>query len=311
MARLLVVGDVVDEVIVRPLGPASPRSDTPSAIVGCPGGSAANQAAWLGHLGAGVRFAGRVGAPDLERHTRELAQFGVDARLGADPEAGTGRIVVMVGERGERSMFTDRGANLRLSAEDLGPDLLEGVDLLQVSGYSLFHGPGREAVRDLVGEARRRGAEVSVDPASEAGLREVGPGRFLSWVEGASLIFPNLDEGRLLAGRHDPRQVAGRLAGRFDLVALKVGEEGALVATGDGDSWWLPAPRAQVVDTTGAGDAFCAGFLARWVEGRPPPECAGAGLEAAAQAVGHLGGRPVPRPAPASEGGTAATSTLC
>jgi sugar/nucleoside kinase (ribokinase family) len=294
VARLLVIGDVVDEVIVRPLGAPSPLSDTPSAIADCPGGSAANQAAWLGYLGVEVRFAGRVGVPDVGRHAGELSRYGVDARLVPDPEAGTGRIVVIVGKRGERSMFTDRGANLRLSAEDLGHDLLEEVDIFQVSGYSLFHPPVREVVRELMVEAQRRDITVSVDPASEAGLREVGPERFLAWVARAKLIFPNLDEGRVLTGCQDPQDVAENLARHFDLVGLKVGEEGAVVATRDGGMWWLPPPPAKVVDTTGAGDAFCAGFLARWVAGWSPPECARGALEAASEAVEHLGARPSP-----------------
>ena len=80
---ILVVGDVMDDLIVRPLGPLMPRSDTPAHMERHPGGSGANTAAWLGALGAEVRFAGRVGAADLRRHARALETCGVDARLAA------------------------------------------------------------------------------------------------------------------------------------------------------------------------------------------------------------------------------------
>ena len=132
---ILVVGDVIDDIVVRPLEPVAPATDTRSAIVPRPGGSGANTAAWLGALRAPVRFAGRVGAADVGRHADALAAHGVDARLAADDEAPTGSIVVLAHDR---TMFTARGANATLSAADLPDDLLDGVNHIHVSGYALF-----------------------------------------------------------------------------------------------------------------------------------------------------------------------------
>lgn len=279
-------------MVVRPLAALSPASDTPSTIVASPGGSGANQAAWLGHLGAAVRFAGRVGAAGLARHAEELAHHGVEAHLTSDPVVPTGAIVVLVSADGERSMFTDRGANLGLSAQDLGDDLLDGVALLHLSGYALFDPGGRTATLDLVGRARRRHVALSVDPGSERFLRAAGPEDFLGWVGDAEILFPNLDEGRVLSGLVEPEDVAGALLGWAAVVVLKVGAAGLLVATREGERLWRPAVPAQVVDTTGAGDASCAGFLAAWLDGQPLSGCADLALAAAARAVTRLGGRP-------------------
>jgi sugar/nucleoside kinase (ribokinase family) len=286
---ILLIGDVINDVVVRPLRPVAEDSDTPADIRSCPGGSGANQAAWLG---ARARFAGRVGAADHDAHVLALRQAGVDVRLAVDEDVPTGSIVVLVRPDGRRDMYTDRGANLRLRATDLPDDLLDDVDLVHVSGYSLFHPDVRQAVEDLAGRARTRGIPLSVDPASAAFLRECGSDEFLRWSRDASLIFPNLDEGRLLTGLSTPDDIAAALAARFAVVALTLGPDGALVQIGD-ERVRRPAKPATVVDTTGAGDAFCAGFLRMWTDTGDPAAATESGLELAARAVQRLGARPV------------------
>lgn len=287
---VLVVGDVIDDVLVRPLAAEAADTDTLATISARPGGSGANQAAWLGALGTSVRFAGRVGAADLAAHDAELRAAGVDARLVPDHGTPTGTIVVLSRD-GRRDMYTDRGANLNLGPADLGEELLDGVGLLHVSGYSLFHPGVAEAVGGLMRRARTRGVPVSVDPASAAYLDAAGSEAFRTWSAGARLVFPNLAEGRRLTGLAEPDAVAGALAESYEVVALKLGADGALIATG-GRRFAMPSEPATVVDTTGAGDAFCAGYLIGWLTGRPPAECARSALRAAARAVATLGARP-------------------
>src|SRR5262249_7828920 len=96
--RILVCGDVVNDVLVKPLDAVGswPGSDTLATISARPGGAAANQAAWMAHLGVDVVFAGRAGARDAAYHRWELARTGVRAHLAADREAQTGSIVIMV-----------------------------------------------------------------------------------------------------------------------------------------------------------------------------------------------------------------------
>lgn len=288
---VLVVGDVIDDVVVRPRRPPAPDTDTPAEITGCPGGSGANQAAWLGALGTDVRFAGRVGAADAGRHASALRTAGVDARLVADPDAPTGRIVIVSAD-GRRDMYTDRGANLNLVPADLPDDLLDGVAALHLSGYSFFHPGVRAAVTTLMSRARDRGAALSVDPASAAFLGDAGPDRFRTWTAGAGLVVPNLAEARILTGAASPEAATTTLTATYGIAAVTLGPEGTLVASADGTRLRLPAHPARVVDPTGAGDAFTAGFLTARLAARPLGACADAALAAAARAVSGTGARP-------------------
>lgn len=281
----------MDDIVVRPLAAPRHGGDTFSRIERHHGGSAANQAAWLAFLGVDVTFVGRLAAGDVERHGTALAVHGVRPELVADPGGPTGVIVVLVDADGERSMYTDRGANARLAPSDLGDDLLDGASLL-LSGYSMFDPVTRDSVLRLVHVARDRGVPFAIDPASTAVLDEVRPETFLQWVGGAAVIFPNLGEGRRLTGASDPGDVAAVLLRHFDVVALKLGPEGALVCDRAGVSEHVAAVPAPVLDTTGAGDAFCAGFLAAWLRDGDMAQAGHQGVRVAAQVVGRVGGRP-------------------
>lgn len=307
---MLVCGDVINDILVRTRGPLVHGDDNPAAILRRPGGSAANQAAWMARLGLDVVFAGRVGARDADYHRRELARFGVEPRLAADESAGTGSIVVLVEPDGERTMITDRGANLRLSQADVPAALLDGVALVHLTGYSFFAPAPREVAFGLIAQARARGVPFTVDPGSAAFLAVLEPGAFLTWTRGAAVCFPNAGEAAVLAGQaaraaradepaadragSDAMALASVLALHYGVVALKRGAVGAVLATRDRPPVQIPAVAAIVRDTTGAGDAFCAGFLAAWLTGAAQLAATSAGLAAAALAVSALGGRPDP-----------------
>ena len=189
-------------------------------------------------------------------------------------------------------MFTDRGANEALQAADLPENVLEGARLLHVSGYQLFEPATRSAVRGLWAMAREAGVDTSVDPASVAGLRKVGRQAFLEWTSGARLAFPNLDEGRLLSGCDEPDAIVAALLESYEVVVLKLGPSGALVGSVDGDRIRVDAKPVPIMDSTGAGDAFCAGFLTSWMRGGELSHCALAGIRVAELAVSQVGARP-------------------
>jgi sugar/nucleoside kinase (ribokinase family) len=296
--RVVVCGDVINDVLVKPAGEITPGSDTPSVIRARPGGAAAGQAAWMAHLGAQVTFAGRVGARDAGYHRGELARFGVDAHLAEDDQAGTGTIVIMVAPDGERTMFTDRGANLRLRRSDLPVGLLDGAAVLHLTGYTFFEPALLEVALWLLEQARSRDLAVTVDPASAAFLARLEPGAFLRWTEGAAVCFPNRDEAAVLAGEADPVTMAARLTRHYGLVLLKLGADGCLLAVPGEAPIRIPAHPAQARDSTGAGDAFCGAFMSRWLAAGPDPQTADLVIAAefaarvAASVVTRLGGRP-------------------
>jgi sugar/nucleoside kinase (ribokinase family) len=268
-------------------------SDRRAAIAMKPGGSGANQAAWLGRLGVPTAFVGRVGRADRETYAELLGAYGVAVRLGGDPRRPTGMLVTILDPDGERSFLTDRGANEGLDAGDLPEALLRGTGLLHISGYALFSAGPRAAILGLADIARRRGIPVSVDPGSAGFLAEVCPAEFLRWTEGATLFFPNAEEAALLAGTADPDAQMEALCRRYAFVAIKRGAAGAEAGRG-AERWEASAPEVEVVDTTGAGDAFLAGFLAAWMAGAEIGDCLARAVATGSQAVTTLGGQPAP-----------------
>jgi sugar/nucleoside kinase (ribokinase family) len=290
--RVVVVGDVVTDVLVRPLGPVTPDSDTRATIVRRPGGSAANLASWLGSLGTQVSFVGRVGAVDRDFHAGHLVALGVQPHLAVDPERETGTIVVVLDDAGRRTMLTDRAANLALTAADVPAGLLEQAPLLHLTGYSFFESGVRAAALELLARARALGVPVSVDPSSVAFLRDVGAEQFLAWTAGVRFCFPNRDEAAELAGTGDPRRAAEVLAAHYGTVVVTLDGDGCVVAERGSEPVHVPADRLVPVDPTGAGDSFCAGFLDAWCRGLDPVAAAAAGAAVARRAVARLGGRP-------------------
>ena len=277
---ILVVGDVIDDTVVIPAGPIRSDTDTPSAIRRVAGGSAANTAAWLAELGAPVVFVGAVNAADVERHSALLP--GVEVHL-QGVHAATGAIVVLV-QGQERSMLTDRGANADLDFDAIPDTLIRGH--VHLTGHSLAASDGSAFAR-FVRRAKRAGATVSVSPGSVAYIDALGAARFGEVIAGADVVIASRAEGAALA---DAMQAAAA-AGRTDAPTLVLtrGAEGVLV-----DGTHVPAvPAPRAVDPTGAGDAFCAGFLTRWAQDGDAVAAARAGTEVAARAVGVVGGRPV------------------
>lgn len=290
--RVLVIGDVMTDVIVTPEGPLVRGSDRRAAIVTRPGGSGANQAVWLGAMGTRVSFAARVGAKDKPHLEAYFKGHHVDPVLVADPAKPSGMLVTIIDPDGERSFLTDRGANLALSHSDMPVWLLDDSRVVVISGYSLFAEQPREAVRWMVEEARERGIDIVVDAASVAFLAEVGAEQFLAWTRGFSTLFANAEEARALSGVETLEDQVRVLGANYERVVVKLGPRGAAIGDRDGIRLILPAEQVRVVDTTGAGDAFAAGFLAAELGGANEEEALRRGISAGAIAVGKVGGQP-------------------
>jgi sugar/nucleoside kinase (ribokinase family) len=290
--RVVVVGDLLYDLLAKVEGEVIFGTDTFVPIRVAAGGSGANAAAWLASSGIETHFVGRVGDDSFgEFLAQELEQGGVSPHLRRDPSLATGKVFVLVDGAGERTMITDRGAGEALSPEDLRGSLFRGGHL-HLSGYTFSGGSRRETAREALRLARESGMTVSVDPSSVPLLRDVGTERFLKSTRGADLCFPNLEEGALLAGVEDPERIVEALLGYYSGVVLKLGAEGALYADTDGGWERIPAAPARVVDTTGAGDALCAGFLSARLFGASPSEALRRGVGLATEAVARVGARP-------------------
>lgn len=288
---VLIIGDVMRDILVKPEGAVVIGADRRAAIQMMPGGSAANQAVWLAAEGIQTTFAGRVGRADLVEQTRLFADAGVAPVLACDDEIPTGTLVVLIAPDGERSFLTDRGANDRLCRADLPDSLLDGARLVHVSGYSLFDAGPRAAILALLDEVRLRAIPFSVDPGSHSFLTEAGAESFLRWTDGARIAFPNAEEAAVLAGTDDPETQLDRLAQSFAVVVIKRGGEGAIAAAGS-RRWRAPARVMNPVDTSGAGDAFAAAFLAAHLRDEPIDAALARAVEAGSRAVTRIGARP-------------------
>jgi ribokinase len=291
-ARVVVVGDVCTDVVALLAGEPAPGSDRPAAIATRGGGAGANVAAHLAALGTPVVLAGCVG-DDLPGQAlcRDLADGGVTLAVRTVPGAPTGTIVSLVEPGGERSMLADRGANLALRPGDVPVPPAGGH--LHVSGYTLLDDGPRQAGLAALAAASKAGCTVSVDPASTGPLTAYGVDRWLTDTAAATLLLPNADEARLLTGCADPVAAARALARLHPVVVVSLGADGALWAARD-EVLHRPAHPADVVDTTGAGDAFTAGVLAVWTatDARPDPvDALEAGLRRAATVVARTGAR--------------------
>ena len=191
-------------------------------------------------------------------------------------------------------MLTEKGANAKLTPDAVTDRLLTGAAVLHFTGYSVFSQSDQASLRNLVQRATNLGVRISVDPASSGFIADFGVDRFLESVEGAHLFFPNLEEGRVLTGLDDPIHIAERLGERFAVVALTLDTAGVVVVERGMPTTMVAAIPVAIVDPTGAGDAFAAGFLAAWVSGAGAMAAASAGARAGALAVSTIGGRPRP-----------------
>ncbi len=290
--RVVVVGDLLYDLLAKVDGDVRLGVDTFTPIRAAGGGSGANAAAWLAASGVETHFVGRVGDDVFGRFLEEeLRDAGVRTHLARDPSLATGKVFVLVDGAGERTMITDRSAVENLGPEDIPISLFSGGHLHLV-GYTFSGGSRRETAFEALRLAREAGMTVSVDPSAVPMLEDIGPERFLAWTRGADLCFPNLEEGSLLAAAEDPDQIAAKLLDHYPAVVLKLGAEGARYADAEGRRSRVPATPARANDTTGAGDALCAGFLAAWLAGAGPEEALRRGVGFAARAVEQVGGRP-------------------
>lgn len=293
---MLVVGDVMTDVIAAVDHPLALGSDTAARVQTRQGGAGPNVAAWLASAGVPVVFVGVAGTDPFGREAIEsLVAIGVDARIRLTADAPTGTCVVLVGPDGERTMLPDAGANSLLAEADVPATLVASAGHLHVSGYSLLNPGSRDTAVAALRAARAAGVPTSIDPASAAPLEAVGADAYRELTDGVSLTFVTLDEADVLCESRDPAVVGARLTASYDEVVIKLGALGARwCSRADPTGVQVPAvrPPAPLVDSTGAGDAFAAAWLAARRRGERPGPALRRATEAAALVVTRVGARP-------------------
>lgn len=287
MPRVVVLGDLMLDVVLAPATALVPGTDVAGRVTLRQGGSAANTARWLARLGARTTLISAVGRDPAGRAlVKAVGSDGVVARVIRVPGQPTGRIGILVDPSGERSFVADRGAADRIELIDLHGAWFDRCDHLHLPIYSLVGSLGAAGRRALP-LARRAGATVSVDLASVGPLLAGGRSAANVLLQSAhpDLLFATASEADALLGG---APIEGLLA--FAPIAVaKRGPEGATVLAlenGDRLRFEVATERLRAADTTGAGDAFDAGFIVDWLASRAAGRSLPATLQRAALA-GH------------------------
>jgi sugar/nucleoside kinase (ribokinase family) len=259
------------------------------------GGSAANTLAGLAALGSRCAFIGQVADDQLgEVFAHDIRAGGIsfDTPVRAD-DPPTARCLIFVTPDGQRTMNTFLGASQYLPAAALDEAAIADAEILYLEGYLWDPEEPRAAMRRAIDAARGAGRKVAFT-LSDAFVIDRHGDDFRAMIEAGQIdiLFANHIELAALTGYEDFHAGIDALKAKVPLVVVTRSEQGAVAATG-GQRYEVPAePIARVVDTTGAGDLFAAGFLHGHVNGRPVAECLTIGAICAAEIISHFGARP-------------------
>jgi sugar/nucleoside kinase (ribokinase family) len=258
------------------------------------GGSCANTVAGAAALGSRVAYVGKVRDDELGRifaHDIRAAGVAFDTPAASDGPA-TARCLILVTGDAQRTMCTYLGACVELGPEDVDPEVVASAAVTYLEGYLWDPPRAREACRVAMRAARGAGRRVALtlsDPFCVERHRD----EFRALVDGdLDLLFANAKEITALYETADLEAAVAAVRGRCEVAVVTRSEKGSLVITAAEVHEVPAAPVERLVDTTGAGDLFAAGFLHGLTRGRPLPDCARIGSLAAAEVISHFGARP-------------------
>ena len=248
------------------------------------GGGAFIAAAHFAHIGRPAALLARLGTDTLSRAIGEkMQQSGVDLQF-LEHSADAGPQVTVASVVGQdRAFLTRRAGAVRPSTLDAA-FAWNGACHLHIAEFATLH-----EIPDLVSRAKANGLSVSLDPSWDAAL--IYDKGLLKACAGVDVFLPNLEEAEAITGHSEPEAAIKALAEAFPLVALKGGAQGAWVSSSAGLRH-AAAQKVPVIDTTGAGDAFNAGFLDAWLHRLGDEQCLKAGVAAGSLAVQGAGGAP-------------------
>ncbi len=259
------------------------------------GGSAANTMAGVASLGGKPAFIGKVGNDkigDIFRH--DIKVVGVDYHSGEDrpTQLPSATCLILITPDGQRTMNTYLGACTELSPADIDADMITASRVTYIEGYQWDTPRAKQAIRKACQAAKGAKRQVALslsDPFVVDRHRE----DLLTLIkEDVDVLFGNEDEIFQLYEAGDLDTAVSRLRGAKVLACMTRGAKGAVVFDGETTAAVPAMPVEKVVDTTGAGDLFAAGFLYGYTHGRDLEGCAKLGSMAAAEIISHIGARP-------------------
>lgn len=259
------------------------------------GGSAANTAVAVAALGGSAAFIGRIRDDQLGRvFAHDLRATGVEYDTAAASDGpGTGCCLILVTPDAERTLNTFLGASSLLAEADIDAGVVASGRVVYLEGYLFDRPAAQEAFRAAARLAHDAGREVAMT-LSDAFCVDRHRDAFNDMIDHhVDILFANEAEALSLTGADGFDAAVDSLAGRARVVVVTRGEDGAVVVTPDGRVSAPAVPVDELVDTTGAGDAFAAGFLYGHCRDLPPETCLRLGAVAASEVISHMGPRPV------------------
>lgn len=259
-SKICIIGDINVDVITLLSGPLQKNTDTTSVNAITLGGSTCNVAVWLTHLGVKVDLVGAIGEDVLGTWViTQLQAFGVsDENIRTIAGNRTGTCVILVDETGARSMMPDFGANL-VQGVDLGIEkLIQESDIVAMSAYTFLRPESRKFALDVLECVEKSNARMVIDAASSSPIEITGAEKVRKYLARADLVLANEDEFAALASG-----APADWTNEFRNLIVKRGERGALWLYKGQEVASVKAETVKVLDTTGAGDAFCAGLLSQ------------------------------------------------
>lgn len=290
MKKVLCIGDLALDVIAQLKESINYGNDTSSRISTHPGGQAANVSTWITRTNTKAQLVARVGNDPVGfALISDLDKYGVEHMNLMRSGRPTGVVVILVDANGERTMFPDNGANADLEVNDLPP--LDGIDGVYLSGYALLDFRSRDAVLAMVKKIKAAEIPIFFDPTTTGAMKIVSREEVLSWVALMDGVLLNAEEALYLGDSMQIELAEENLKTFTPLVVIKLGSRGAMAVFND-QSVRVAAVTTNVVDTTGAGDSFAAGFIPMWLETRELEKALSAGTALAAKCVATVGARP-------------------
>lgn len=290
MKKILCIGDLALDVIAQLKESINYGNDTASRISTHPGGQAANVSTWITRTNTKSQLVARVGNDPVGfALISDLDKYGVEHMNLMRSGRPTGVVVILVDANGERTMFPDNGANADLEVSDLPP--LDDVDGVYISGYALLDFRSREAVLAMIKKVKSAGIPIFFDPTTTGAMKIVPLQEVLAWVSLMDGILLNAEEALYLGDATNIEEAEENLKKFTPLVVIKLGSRGAMAIYNE-QSARVAAVTTNVVDTTGAGDSFAAGFIPMWLETRELATALSAGTALAAKCVATVGARP-------------------
>jgi sugar/nucleoside kinase (ribokinase family) len=256
------------------------------------GGSAANSMAGIASLGGSPAFIGKVGKDHLGAVFSHDIKVGGVEFLGGTGSQPTATCHILVTPDGQRTMNTYLGACTEMGPDDIDAAKIAEADVIYIEGYQWDTPQAKAAIRKATKAAKGAGRKVALS-LSDPFVVERHRGDLLGLIKDeVDILFGNEEEIFRLYEAGDLETAVERLRAANVLAIMTRGPKGAVVFDGDTTAAVDAAPVAKVVDTTGAGDLFAAGFLFGFTHGRPLESCARIGAMAAAEVISHMGARP-------------------